>query len=63
MSAFFRTAVHKVAQVISGVVAELSDQNAYHRYLLAHGTAHSPAEWRRFQDEHAAAHSRQGRCC
>jgi len=59
MSAFFRA----VAQIISGVVAELSDQNAYHRHLEAHGTVHSPEEWRRFQDEHAAAGSRRPKCC
>jgi hypothetical protein len=59
MSAFFRV----VAQIISGVVAELSDQNAYRRHLEAHGTVHSADEWRRFQDEHAAANSRRARCC
>ena len=59
MSAFFKA----VAQIIFGVVAELSDQNAYQRHLEAHGTVHSPEEWRRFQDEHAAANSRRARCC
>ena len=59
MIAFLRT----VAQIISGVVAELSDQNAYRRHLAAHRAVHSPDEWRRFQDEHAAANSRRARCC
>jgi len=59
MIAFFRA----VAQIVSGVVAELSDQNAYRRHLQAHETVHSPDEWRRFQDEHAAANSRRARCC
>jgi hypothetical protein len=59
MTAFLRA----VAQIISGVVAELSDQNAYRRHLAAHGAVHSPEEWRRFQDEHWAAKSRRGRCC
>jgi hypothetical protein len=59
MIAFFRA----VAQIVSGVVAELSDQNAYRRHLQAHGTVHSPDEWRRFQDEHAAGNSRRARCC
>lgn len=59
MIAFLKT----VAQIVSGVVAELSDQNAYRRHLEAHGTVHSPDEWRRFQDEHAAANSRRARCC
>ena len=51
MSAFLKA----VTEIISGVVAELSDQNAYQRHLAAHGTVHSPQELRRFQDEHAAA--------
>lgn len=59
MSAFFRAVWH----VFSGVLAELSDQNAYRRHLAAHGAVHSPDEWRRFQDEHAAANSRRARCC
>ena len=59
MSAFFKA----VAQIISGIVAEISDQNAYRRHLAAHGTVHSPEEWRRFQDEHSAANSRRARCC
>ena len=59
MRAFFRA----VAQLVSGVVSELSDQNAYQRHLAAHGAVHSPEEWRRFQDQHAAAQSRRARCC
>lgn len=59
MKAFFRA----VGQIVSGIIAEISDQNAYQRHLAAHGTVHSPDEWRRFQDEHAAANSRRARCC
>jgi hypothetical protein len=59
MIAFFRA----VLRVLSGILAELSDQNAYRRHLAAHSTVHSPDEWRRFQDEHAAANSRRARCC
>jgi hypothetical protein len=50
-------------RIVAGVVAELSDQNAYQRHLAAHGTVHSPEQWRRFQDEHAAEQSRRPRCC
>jgi len=59
MIAFFRAA----ARVFSGILAELSDQNAYRRHLQAHGMVHSPDEWRRFQDQHAAANSRRAKCC
>ena len=50
-------------RIVAGVVAELSDQNAYLRHLGAHGAVHSPEEWRRFQDETSAAQSRRARCC
>jgi hypothetical protein len=59
MRAFFRNVMH----IVFGVLDELSDQNAYRRHLAAHGTVHSPGEWRRFQDQHAAANSRRARCC
>jgi hypothetical protein len=59
MRAFFRALAH----FMSGVISELSDQNAYQRHLAAHGAIHSPEEWRRFQDEHGAAQSRRARCC
>ena len=50
-------------EILKGIVAELSDQSAYHRYLTAHGEVESPEAWRRFQDHHWAAKSRRGRCC
>jgi hypothetical protein len=48
-------------RIISGIIAELSDQNAYQRHLAAHGTSHSPEAWRNFQDERAK--SPRARCC
>ena len=59
MIEFFRSFV----RIVVAVMDEISDQNAYRRHLAAHGTVHSPDEWRRFQDEHAAANSRRARCC
>jgi len=59
MIAFFRS----VLRIVTGVVNEISDQNAYRRHLAAHGTVHSPDEWRRFQDEQSAANARRPRCC
>jgi hypothetical protein len=59
MSRFWKEFV----RIVTGVVAELSDQNAYLRHLAAHGAVHSPEEWRRFQDETSAAQSRRARCC
>ena len=50
-------------RIVAGVIAELSDQKAYQRHLTAHGAVHSPEQWRRFQDENAAAQSRRPKCC
>jgi hypothetical protein len=58
-----RTLFRKLLEIVSGVMAELSDQNAYRRHLSTHGVPHSPHEWRRFQDEHWGAKTRRGRCC
>jgi hypothetical protein len=58
-----KTFLKAVAQIFSGIVAEISDQNAYRRHLAAHGAVDSPEQWRHFQDEHAAANSRRARCC
>ncbi len=52
-----------IFRFIRELLGELSDQNAYRRHLAAHGAAHSPAEWRRFCDEHWLKQSRRGRCC
>jgi len=46
-----------------GLLAELTDQNAYRRYLAAHHLEPSGESWRAFQDEHWQAKSRRGRCC
>jgi hypothetical protein len=53
----------RLLAILRGILDELSDQNAYRRYLLAHGIEHSPEVWREFQDEHWHAKSRRGRCC
>lgn len=58
-----RVGPYALLTILRGILAELSDQNAYHRYLLSHGIADSPTAWRAFQDEHWLAKSRRGRCC
>ena len=59
MKALFRN----LLEIARGVLDELSDRNAYRRHLAAHGATDSPAEWRRFQDEHWGAKARRARCC
>ncbi len=55
--------IRRFFAILKGIIFELSDQNAYDRHLKAHGVAHSPVEWRKFQDELWAAQARRGRCC
>lgn len=53
----------RLLEILRGLLDELSDQNAYRRFLLAHQVEHSPGAWREFQDAHWQAKSRRGRCC
>jgi hypothetical protein len=50
-------------RIVSGILNELTDHNAYMRHLQAHGVPDSPEEWRKFQDEHWQEKSRRARCC
>jgi hypothetical protein len=50
-------------EILRGILDELTDQTAYRRHLSAHGTTHSPAEWRKFTDEQWKARSTRARCC
>ena len=50
-------------EFVRGLIDELTDQRAYRCHLAAHGAAHSPAEWRRFCDEHWQAKATRGSCC
>ncbi len=45
------------------MLREIGDENAYQRHLRAHGRVHSPAEWRRFCDQHHARKYARAKCC
>jgi hypothetical protein len=49
--------------ILKGIVNELTDQAAYRRHLAAHGTADSPAEWRRFTDARWEKAAKRPKCC
>jgi hypothetical protein len=53
----------EIARIAQGLLAELTDQNAYRRFLAAHGMEPCGASWRAFQDRRWRAKSRRGRCC
>jgi len=55
--------LRRLGAIFSGILAELTDQSAYQRYLATHKLQPSGASWRAFQDEHWQAKARRGRCC
>ncbi|MDQ6663256.1 MAG: hypothetical protein M3Z23_02550 [Acidobacteriota bacterium] len=46
-----------------GLLREISDENAYRRYLHARGTAPSGVEWRRFSEDRLRAKYSKAKCC
>jgi hypothetical protein len=50
-------------QLVLGLLRELSDENAYARYLAARGEAPSAAAWRAFSDERLCAKYKRAKCC
>ena len=55
--------VGRFARLLLGLLRELSDENAYHRHLAAHGAEPSAAEWRRFSEERLRAKYARAKCC
>lgn len=50
-------------QLALGLLRELSDENAYQRYLIVHHAAHSGEQWRMFSDERLRAKYLRAKCC
>jgi len=55
--------VRLLLQVIVSLARELSDENAYARYLHSNGRAHSQEEWRRFIDCRHRRKYQNPKCC
>jgi hypothetical protein len=55
--------VQRIWQIVVGIMKEISDESAYERHLLAIGTTHSPAEWRRFSDARMRGKYQRAKCC
>jgi hypothetical protein len=51
------------ARLFTGLMRELSDENAYRRHLVAGGMEHSAEEWRRFSDARLGAKFTRPKCC
>lgn len=50
-------------RIVTGLMRELADENAYARHLAVHKRAHSPEEWRRFSEERLCAKFTRPKCC
>ena len=55
--------IRRFAQLVMGLLRELSDENAYQRHLAAHGRTHSKEEYRRFTEYHWKAKYARAKCC
>jgi hypothetical protein len=53
----------KLLRNLLAILREIGDQNAYARYLQAHGVVHSGEQWRRFSDERFRAKYQRAKCC
>lgn len=50
-------------RILTGLLRELADENAYARHLAAHGRVHSREEWQRFSEERLRAKYLRAKCC
>jgi hypothetical protein len=55
--------VREAFHLLMGLLRELSDENAYQRFLAKRGTQPSKEEWRLFIDGRHAARFRRAKCC
>jgi hypothetical protein len=55
--------MRKVLQFCYILLRELSDENAYKRYLVNRGTEHSGAEWRKFSEDWMKKKYCRAKCC
>ncbi len=53
----------RLFRFFAALLREIGDENAYRRYLAAHGRPHSGAEWRRFCDRRLRSKYQRAKCC
>ena len=53
----------RMLRYIRALARELSDENAYQRYLRNEGKQHSAAEWRLFSDQRHRRKYQNAKCC
>jgi hypothetical protein len=52
-----------ILHFVRTLALELSDQNAYGRYLAISGRPHSKAAWREFSDQRHRRKYQNAKCC
>ena len=55
--------MRRLGRLVMALLRELADENAYQRYLTAHGCKHSGEEWRRFSEQRLNAKYSRAKCC
>ena len=55
--------MRRIGKLILALLRELSDQNAYQRYLAMEGREHSGAEWRKFSERRFRGKYMRAKCC
>ena len=55
--------MRRFGRLILELLRELSDENAYARYLASEGRAPSREAWRKFSDQRLRAKYMRAKCC
>jgi hypothetical protein len=55
--------MRKAARFLMKLLRELSDENAYKRYLEVRGATHSGSEWRKFSEIRMREKYSRAKCC
>jgi len=55
--------MRRFGKLLTALLRELADENAYQRHLARHGRKHSAAEWRHFCEHRLRAKYAQAKCC
>lgn len=57
------TFCRRLFELVADLLRELSDENAYRRFLVLRSAQPSREEWRLFTEQRHAARYRRAKCC
>lgn len=55
--------LRRILELAASFLREVSDENAYARYLQANGKTHSGQEWRDYIDRRHSRKFKNAKCC